>query len=177
MNQPGVFISCVSSEFRTTRSRVATILTRLGYTPVFEEIFGTEPGDLRQVLREKIDGCKGVIQIVGQGYGAEPPAVDEDFGRVSYTQFEFLYGRLQLVNGIILCILRRLVLRHLLLGLGHFLAGLFKILHRRSHLLNTVWIRNLRIVAATTWWASTTWRAAATWATTGPVLLTLVLHF
>ena len=95
MNQPSVFISCVSPEFRQTRSRVAAILTRLGYTPVIEEIFGTEPGDLRQVLRDKIDACEGLIQIVGQGYGAEPPAVDDSYGRVSYTQFEFLYARAQ----------------------------------------------------------------------------------
>jgi hypothetical protein len=52
MNQPAVFISCVSPELRQTRNRVAAILTRLGYTPVFQEIFGTEPGDLRQVLRD-----------------------------------------------------------------------------------------------------------------------------
>ena len=95
MNRPSVFISCVSPEFRQTRSRVAAILTRLGYTPVIQEIFGTEPGDLRQVLRDKIDACEGLIQIVGQGYGAEPPAVDDDYGRVSYTQFEFLYARAQ----------------------------------------------------------------------------------
>jgi Domain of unknown function (DUF4062) len=95
MNQPSVFISCVSSEFRQTRGRIAAILTRLGYTPVFQEIFGTEPGDLRQVLRDKIDACEGVIQLVGQGYGAEPPTVDPERGRVSYTQFEFLYARSQ----------------------------------------------------------------------------------
>src|SRR5215469_5568995 len=95
MNQPSVFISCVSPEFRQTRSRVAAILTRLGYTPVFQEIFGTEPGDLRQVLRDKIDACEGLIQIVGEGYGAEPPTVNAEFGRVSYTQFEFLYARSQ----------------------------------------------------------------------------------
>jgi tetratricopeptide (TPR) repeat protein len=95
MNQPSVFISCVSPEFRQTRSRVAAILTRLGYTPVIQEIFGTEPGDLRQVLRDKIDACEGLIQIVGQGYGAEPPMVDANYGRVSYTQFEFLYARAQ----------------------------------------------------------------------------------
>ena len=95
MNQPSVFISCVSPEFRQTRSRVATILTRLGYRPVIQEIFGTEPGDLRQVLRDKIDTCEGLIQIVGQGYGAEPPTVDAGYGRVSYTQFEFLYARAQ----------------------------------------------------------------------------------
>jgi tetratricopeptide (TPR) repeat protein len=95
MNQPAVYISCVSPEFRQTRSRVAAILTRLGYTPVIQEIFGTEPGDLRQVLRDKIDACEGLIQIIGQGYGAEPPTVDAEYGRVSYTQFEFLYARSQ----------------------------------------------------------------------------------
>jgi len=57
LSQPAVFISCVSPEFRQTRSRVAHILTRLGYTPVIQEIFGTEPGDLRQVLRDKINAC------------------------------------------------------------------------------------------------------------------------
>ena len=88
-----VFISCVSPEFRQIRGRVAAILTRVGYTPVFQEIFGTEPGDLRQVVRDKIDACKVLIQIVGQGYGAEPPIVDAKYGRVSYTQFEFLYAR------------------------------------------------------------------------------------
>src|SRR6516162_8516244 len=95
MNQPAVFISCVSPEFRQTRSRIAAILTRLGYTPVIQDIFGTESGDLRQVLRDKIDACEGLIQIVGQGYGAEPPTVDADYSRVSYTQFEFLYARSQ----------------------------------------------------------------------------------
>ena len=95
MNQQSIFISCVSPEFRQTRSRVAAILTRLGYTPVIQEIFGTEPSDLREVLRDKIDACNGLIQIIGHGYGAEPPTVDTDYGRVSYTQFEFLYARSQ----------------------------------------------------------------------------------
>ena len=93
MNSPAIFVSCVSPEFRTTRDLVAHALTRLGYTPITQEIFGTEPGDLRQVLRDKIDGCHGLIQIVGRAYGAEPPTVDADFQRVSYTQFEFLYAR------------------------------------------------------------------------------------
>jgi tetratricopeptide (TPR) repeat protein len=33
-----------------------------------------------------------VVQLVGKCYGAEPPSVDEQFGRVSYTQFEALYA-------------------------------------------------------------------------------------
>jgi tetratricopeptide (TPR) repeat protein len=65
----------------------------LGYEPVWQDIFGTESGDLRQVLREKIDDCKGVLQLIGKYYGAEPPVPDEKFGRVSYTQYEALYAR------------------------------------------------------------------------------------
>jgi len=44
------------------------------------------------MLQRQIDDCKGVVQLVGHRYGAEPPSVDEQFGRVSYTQFEALYA-------------------------------------------------------------------------------------
>ncbi len=69
------------------------MLTFLGYQPVWQEIFGTESGDLREILRQQIDKCKGVVQLVGQCYGAEPPTADEQFGRVSYTQYEALCAR------------------------------------------------------------------------------------
>lgn len=72
---------------------VANTLQILGYEPVWQDIFGADEGDLRAVLREKIDACQGVVQIVGQCYGAEPPAPDEQFGRGSYTQYEALYAR------------------------------------------------------------------------------------
>jgi tetratricopeptide (TPR) repeat protein len=88
-----VFISAVSRELKSARQLVANTLTFLGYQPMWQEIFGTESGDLRSVLREKIDQCKGVVQLVGQSYGAEPPVPDEEFGRVSYTQYEALYAR------------------------------------------------------------------------------------
>ena len=91
--KPRIFISAVTSEFGTSRQLVANVLSRLGYDPIWKDIFGTGQGDLRQVLREKIDDCGGLIQLVGRGYGAEPPTVDAQFGRVSYTQFEFLYAR------------------------------------------------------------------------------------
>lgn len=65
----------------------------LGYEPVWQDMFGTETGDLRAVLRHKIDSCKGVVQLVGSCYGAEPPTVDPEFGRVSYTQYEAMYAR------------------------------------------------------------------------------------
>ena len=91
--RPTIFISAVSAELRSARQLVANTLTFLGYEPVWQEIFGTESGDLSAMLRQQIDQCKGVVQLVGQCYGAEPPTPDPEFGRVSYTQYEALYAR------------------------------------------------------------------------------------
>jgi hypothetical protein len=91
--RPTFFISAVSRELRSARQLVANTLTFLGYEPVWQDIFGTEGGDLRQMLRTQIDQCKGVVQLVGQCYGAEPPVPDPEFGRTSYTQYEALYAR------------------------------------------------------------------------------------
>jgi tetratricopeptide (TPR) repeat protein len=90
--RPAIFVSAVSSELRSARQLVANTLTFLGYDPEWQDIFGTEEGDLRAVLRRRIDQSKGVVQLVGECYGAEPPEIDERFGRVSYTQFEALYA-------------------------------------------------------------------------------------
>src|SRR5947207_2936361 len=91
--RPTIFISAVSKELRSARQLVANTLTFLGYEPIWQDIFGTETGDLRQMLRSQIDQSKGVVQLVGQCYGAEPPTADPEFGRVSYTQYEALYAR------------------------------------------------------------------------------------
>jgi tetratricopeptide (TPR) repeat protein len=91
--RPSIFVSAVSRELRSARQLVVNTLTFLGYEPVWQDIFGTEGGDLRTMLRKQIDQCKGVIQLVGQCYGAEPPIVDNHYGQISYTQFEALYAR------------------------------------------------------------------------------------
>jgi tetratricopeptide (TPR) repeat protein len=91
--RPLVFISAVTNELKSARQLVANTLTFLGYEPVWQDIFGTEGGDLRQVLRQKIDQCKGVLQLVGKSYGAGPATPDDKFGQVSYTQYEALYAR------------------------------------------------------------------------------------
>jgi Domain of unknown function (DUF4062) len=91
--RPTIFISAVSKELRSARQLVSNTLTFLGYEPIWQDIFGTETGDLRQMLRDKIDQSKGVVQLVGQCYGAEPTSPDPDFARVSYTQYEALYAR------------------------------------------------------------------------------------
>jgi tetratricopeptide (TPR) repeat protein len=87
-----VFVSTVTPEFGKARGLVSQVLSRLGFKPIVQEIFGTEAGDLREVLRKKIEPCGGLIQLIGLGYGAEPP-VETEFGRVSYTQYEYLYAR------------------------------------------------------------------------------------
>ncbi len=91
--RPLIFISAVSKELRSARQLVANTLTFLGYQPIWQDIFGTESGDLREMLRKQIDQCKGVVQVIGKCYGAEPLTPDEQFGRVSYTQYEALYAR------------------------------------------------------------------------------------
>ncbi|MFC5771061.1 tetratricopeptide repeat protein [Thauera sinica] len=92
MSRPRVFLSAVSVELRSARQRVARTVRTLGYDPVSQDDFPTGYGELRQWLREQIDGCEGMIQLVGDAYGAEPPDADPEFGRVSYTQFELLHA-------------------------------------------------------------------------------------
>jgi len=93
--RPVIFISAVTRELRSARQLVSNTLTFLGYEPEWQDVFSSEQGDLRGMLRRRIDACKGVVQLVGQCYGAEPPTVDESFGRVSYTQYEALYAHQQ----------------------------------------------------------------------------------
>jgi len=95
MNRPRLFLSAVSEELRSARQAVAATVRTLGFDPVSQDDFPTGYGELRQWLREQIDSCEGLIQLVGHGYGAEPPEVDPEYGRVSYTQFEFLYAGLR----------------------------------------------------------------------------------
>ena len=93
MNRPRLFLSAVSEELRTARQAVAATVRTLGFDPVSQDDFPTGYGELRQWLCEQLDSCEGLIQLVGQGYGAEPPEIDPEYCRVSYTQFEFLYAR------------------------------------------------------------------------------------
>ncbi|MEM9018786.1 MAG: DUF4062 domain-containing protein, partial [Verrucomicrobiota bacterium] len=90
--KPKFFLSAVTQEFGSLRRKVDEVVRFLGGETESMEIWGTESGDLRDILREKIDSCDEIIQIVGVGYGAEPPTVDSEYGRVSYTQYEVLYA-------------------------------------------------------------------------------------
>jgi hypothetical protein len=72
------------SHFQATQL-AANILPRLGYVPIWQDIFGTEAGDLRQMLRDKIDDCEALLHLVGFAYGYEPPTPDPEFGRCYYN--------------------------------------------------------------------------------------------
>src|SRR6266498_3831748 len=92
MDRPRLFLSAVTGELRSARQVVASTVRTLGFDAVSRDDFPTGHGELRQWLREQIDSCDGLIQLVGHAYGAEPPAVEPNDVRVSYTQFEFLYA-------------------------------------------------------------------------------------
>ena len=95
MNLPRLFISAVSDELKTARKSVADTARNLGYECVSQDDFPTGHGELKHWLRQQIDSCEGLVQIVGVAYGAEPAQADADFGRLSYTQYEFRYARQQ----------------------------------------------------------------------------------
>jgi tetratricopeptide (TPR) repeat protein len=90
--RPRIFISAVSKELHSARQLVANTLTYLGYEPVWQDIFGTEQGDIRQMLRRRIDSCEGLIQLVGQRSGFSPTDPEIDTQAVSFTQYELLYA-------------------------------------------------------------------------------------
>jgi hypothetical protein len=52
--RPGIFVSAVSKELKAARQLVANTLQFLGYEPGWQDIFGTEQGDLRAMLRQNL---------------------------------------------------------------------------------------------------------------------------
>jgi hypothetical protein len=58
--RPIIFISAVSRELRSARQLVANTLQLLGYEPDWQDIFGTEEGELRGMIRRRIDASAGV---------------------------------------------------------------------------------------------------------------------
>jgi len=85
--RPPIFISS-TSDLRPARALVGKVLYSMGYDPVWQDIEPTEGGELLEKLRQRVRRTQRMIQLVGDRYGAEPPAPSPEFGRVSYTQFE-----------------------------------------------------------------------------------------
>lgn len=90
MRRSRLFLSAVSSELRSARRSVAATLRTLGFEVVSQDDFPTGHGELTSWLEAQIESCEGLIQLVGDAYGAEPPSPHPTFGRASYTQLELL---------------------------------------------------------------------------------------
>ena len=69
MGRPAYSSPPSARSYPAPASRAAAVLNRLGYDTVSEEDFPTGYGELRRWLAEQIDGCEGVIQLVGEAYG------------------------------------------------------------------------------------------------------------
>lgn len=94
MNLP-IFVSATSGDLGEARNLVVRVLAGMAYQTRVQPAFPFRGGDLRAALRGIIDECGLVIQLVGFRYGQEPPTVDQEFDRVSYTQFEARYAEQQ----------------------------------------------------------------------------------
>ncbi len=94
-----LFLSGVSAEFKSHREALALVLRRAGYEVRLQEEFNAGGGTLLELLEGYIrDECHGCIFLVGDRFGAEPPAaeaaahLDGKLGRYSYTQWEYLFA-------------------------------------------------------------------------------------
>lgn len=89
---PRIFISAVSKELRAQRELVAKTLRYLGFHHEVQNEFGTEHGNIREMLSDKIKPCCGLIQLVGKALGSEVKDANHPSEVMSYTQFEANYA-------------------------------------------------------------------------------------
>jgi hypothetical protein len=90
---PRIFISAVSKELEKERSIAIRELIALGYTPICMETWELPAGEMYAKLREEINSCRAVLQLVGRRYGLEGNEPPAPFERCSFTQYEARYAR------------------------------------------------------------------------------------
>ena len=93
MPRPVIYISAVERELQSARNIVANTLIARGYKPTWQDLASTEEDDPKARIRKAVDQSHAVIQIVGNSHGSSPSDPDEEFGSVSYTQYEALYAQ------------------------------------------------------------------------------------
>ncbi|HEV7403875.1 MAG TPA: DUF4062 domain-containing protein, partial [Chthoniobacteraceae bacterium] len=86
-----VFISATSADLGTIRTAAKNELLTLGYFPIEQEHFGPQASTLQEIDRRKLEESDAVLHIVGERYGAEPPAAGGP--RRSFTQWEYHIAR------------------------------------------------------------------------------------
>jgi hypothetical protein len=91
--RPTIFLSGVSSEFRSFRDAVEIEVQKKGCFPENQSSFGVDYRTVEEMLRRKLHDADAVIHIVGFRYGAEPKDRPPDKPRRSYTQMEYDIAR------------------------------------------------------------------------------------
>ena len=93
--RPEIFISATSQDLGSCRQVVRDALLTMGCVPVLQDHFSLEAGNVREMLRTKIEACDAVLHLAGECYGEEPSKHDADKPRRSYTQLEYDIAREQ----------------------------------------------------------------------------------
>lgn len=97
-----IFISAVSTEFKSCRDSLACSLRAAGAQEVkIQEDFRQAPGTLLEKLEAYVAECDRVIALVGKAFGAEPSMQEAPSTRPrrSYTQWEYYFAMGERLNG------------------------------------------------------------------------------
>lgn len=91
--RPTIFLSGVSSEFRSFRDAVENEIEMKGCFAENQPGFPPDYRTVEEMLRRKLEEADAVIHIVGFRFGAEPNQRPPEAPRRSYTQMEFDLAR------------------------------------------------------------------------------------
>ena len=91
--RPTIFLSGVSSEFRSFRDAVEIEVQKKDCFPLNQSSFGVDYRTIEEILRRNIGDADAVIHIVGFRFGFEPKDRPPDKPRRSYTQMEYDIAR------------------------------------------------------------------------------------
>jgi hypothetical protein len=90
---PYLFVSSTSTSLKDYREEAGRALRQKDIFAVIQEEFDTDYRTIREMLKDKISTCDGVICIIGPYYGFEPKDRPEEEPRRSYTQLEFFIAQ------------------------------------------------------------------------------------
>jgi len=91
--RPTIFLSGVSSEFRSFRDAAEIEIQKKGCFPVNQSSLGVDYREIEEILRAKLIEADAVVHIVGFRFGFEPRNRPAGKLRRSYTQMEYDIAR------------------------------------------------------------------------------------
>ena len=91
--RPTIFLSGVSSEFRSFRDAAEIEVQKKDCFPINQPSFGVDYREIEQMLRARLSEADAVVHIVGFRFGGEPKDRPAGKPRRSYTQLEYDIAR------------------------------------------------------------------------------------